>query len=145
VVLKHCVNLFFQIFKIVALNVLTLVSKILILARKCKVGHLDNFTADFSHVWPDWVFPEWTLEKWNILVAKVKRKFQFLPWLHPKSIRCYPCGQYRLKRRSAVCLIGKSCKRHPNWKIFFWSFEILIFFGRPKTKQVMAILSLKYK
>ena len=90
VVLKHYVKLFLQIFKIVALNVLSLVSKILILARKCKVGHLDNLTADFSHVWRDWVFPEWTFEKWNLLVAKVKRKFQFLLWLHSKSIRCYP-------------------------------------------------------
>ena len=36
--------------KIVALDVLSLLSKISISARKCKVGHLDNLTADFSHL-----------------------------------------------------------------------------------------------
>ena len=115
-VLKHYVNLFFQIVRIVALNVLSLVSKILILARKCKVGHLDNLTADFSHIWRDWVFPEWTFEKWYLFVAKVKRKFQFLLWLHSKSMICYPCGQYRLKHRSAQ----ECCQFEVN-NALFWN------------------------
>ena len=119
--LNHYVNLFFQIFKIVTLNVLSLVSKILILARKCKVGHLDNLTADFSHLWRDWVFPEWTFEKWYLFVAKVKRKFQFLLWLHSKSMICYPCGQYRLKHRSGHL----DYQSRPDYQLRSWATEIL--------------------
>ena len=73
-VLKHYVNFLFQIFKIVALNVLSLVSKILILARKCKVGHLDNLTADFSHFG---CFQSGLLRNEIFWLQKLKENFNF--------------------------------------------------------------------